>query len=108
MVPQFRSSVAERLVAAFSGAFLLLALAGAPAPARAETFVIASGDGYGINDCLQNGSPCGRIVADAWCESHGLARATAFGPAEDVTGAVTVEKAADPVTPGSLIVTCEP
>ena len=88
-----------------------LALAGfvVPAPARAQTFVIAAGDGSGIADCLVNGSSCGRIVADAWCEAHGLARATAFGPAEDVTGAIAIEaKVSEPVAKGSLVVTCEP
>ena len=91
------------------GGSLAISCVIAPAPARAETFVIAASDGYGIEDCLLNGSSCGRIVADAWCEAHGLARATAFGPAEDVTGAIAIEvTVSEPVAKGSLVVTCEP
>jgi hypothetical protein len=51
------------------------------------TFLIPASDGYGVADCLTGASECGRIVANAWCESHGFSRAEAFGHAvEDVTG----------------------
>lgn len=106
-----RSFTSVRLAAAFLGVLCAASLGVASAPAYAETFVIAmsDGDGYGINDCLLSGGACGRIVADAWCESHGLARATAFGPAEDVTGAIVAEaKATEPVAKGALVVSCEP
>ena len=66
--------------------------------AEADAFVIPAGgeDGYGISECLHAGSLCGRVIADAWCESHGHAKALAFGSAADVTG--TLPGGADPVT----------
>jgi hypothetical protein len=61
------------------------------------TFLVPANDGYGVGNCLAAGGECGQLVADAWCESHGFARAASFGPtfAEDVTGAV------EPVSNGS-------
>jgi hypothetical protein len=53
-----------------------------PAEPRKKEFVIANDDGYGTSDCLTKGSACGKIVADAWCESKGFARAVAYRPAE--------------------------
>src|SRR5579862_4286473 len=66
-----------------------------PSPAMAQsasasaphTFIVAANDGYGVEDCLSEGSACGQVVADAWCEAHGLSAAVHFGPADDVTGA---------------------
>ncbi len=51
-------------------------------------FLIPANDGYGVAECLVAGGECGQIVADAWCETQGYARAASFGPAEpeDVTG----------------------
>src|SRR5688500_6365045 len=53
------------------------------APTKAEaTFLIPASDGYGVVDCLSNpDSDCGRVVAGAWCEAQGYARASAFGVA---------------------------
>lgn len=51
-------------------------------------FIIAAADGYGVEDCLSEGGECGRVVADAWCEAHGHGAAIAFGPDDDVTGAI--------------------
>ena len=64
----------------------------APHAARAAeptSFTLPAGDedGYGIGECLRSGNPCGQVVADAWCEAHGHARALAFGSAADATGA---------------------
>ena len=44
-----------------------------------STFIIAAGQGYGVEDCLAEGGECGRVVADAWCEAHGRAEALKFG-----------------------------
>jgi hypothetical protein len=60
-----------------------------------HTFIIAAADGYGVEDCLAEGSECGRVVADAWCEAHGHGAAIAFGPADDVTDAISVGVAAN-------------
>jgi hypothetical protein len=59
--------------------------------ARQRDFVILNDDGYGTSDCLAKASACGKIVADAWCESKGFARAVSYRPAqaEDMTQTVS-------------------
>jgi hypothetical protein len=61
------------------------------APRDERIFLIPANDGYGVADCLSTKSECGKIVADAWCEAQGFARATAFGVAarEDFTGSLS-------------------
>jgi hypothetical protein len=100
---------------------LCLVLAGAAlsTPVRAGepgTFLLPDNDGYGIGDCLAAGprSACGRIVADAWCESKGFAKAKTFGREDmsDVTGSVPSEAArTTPASiaraPGLVAITCE-
>src|ERR1700731_5375213 len=59
-------------------------------PARADesrTLIIPSNDGYGFEECLKPGSPCGLVVADAWCKAHGFSGSNGFGPAEGGGGA---------------------
>jgi hypothetical protein len=52
----------------------------------------STNDGYGLGDCLASGNDCGRIVANAWCETQGFARAASFGlaQAEEFTGALEI------------------
>ena len=68
-----------------------VAAAGEPsAEAASLDFVIAGGDGYGATECLATAGQCGRIVADAWCESKGYARSLAYrGAAKEETTAST-------------------
>jgi hypothetical protein len=64
-------------------ALVLIAALGAISAARAEDgheYVVATNDGYGLEDCLAAGSECGRVVADAWCEANGHGHALAYGP----------------------------
>ena len=45
-----------------------VAALGVISAARAEAgheYVVASNDGYGLEDCLASGNECGRVVADA-------------------------------------------
>jgi hypothetical protein len=72
----------------------------------ATTFVIPANDGYGLGECLTGGKPCGRIVADAWCEAHGRGPARAFGRAEDITASIGPAAMKTAATPGSIIVSC--
>ena len=88
---------------------LLIFAAGLPAARAADknTFVINETEGYGITDCLKGAKSCGRVVADAWCEAHGLGAATAYGAAEDVTASTHNSSGPkDATRPGSVIVTC--
>ena len=52
-----------------------------------RTFIIAAGAGYGVEDCLGEGSECGRVVADAWCVAHGRGAALKFGRSGDASDA---------------------
>jgi hypothetical protein len=70
-------------------------------------FVVPANDGYGIAECMTPGEACGQVIADAWCEAHGHAHATAFGLSDDVTGTVRVSTPATPVPPpGSILIRC--
>jgi hypothetical protein len=78
-------------------------------PVHAEavtTFVIPANDGYGLGECITAGKPCGRIVADAWCEAHGQGPARAFGRAEDITASIASASTKEPAAPGSIVVSC--
>ncbi|MEA2759642.1 MAG: hypothetical protein QOH65_2255 [Methylobacteriaceae bacterium] len=90
-------------------AFCALAGGLSRVPVRADsatTFVIPANDGYGLGECLTGGKPCGRIVADAWCEAHGRGSARAFGRAEDITASIANASTRDAAAPGSIIVSC--
>ncbi|HEY5794799.1 MAG TPA: hypothetical protein VIU82_07265 [Bosea sp. (in: a-proteobacteria)] len=82
----------------------------AAAPSEQRTFLIPASDGYGVADCLSSKSECGKIVADAWCEAQGFAKASSFGLAsrEDFTGSLSKVKAAAPAAAPEqpLVITC--
>jgi hypothetical protein len=72
------------------------------AAAETRTFVIAnSSDGYGVDQCLAGGAPCGQVIANFYCESQAYTRAASFRKVDpaDVTGAIAV--AADVRAPSS-------
>jgi hypothetical protein len=76
-----------------TGAAALIVLPNAETRAQDKdaVFLIPAVDGYGVADCLTApGSDCGRVVADAYCEAQGFARAESFGraAADDLTGSV--------------------
>lgn len=78
--------------------------------ARAEgghSFVIPANDGYGLAECLAEGSSCGRLVADAWCEAQGYGKADTFGPADpaEVTSSLSV-RVPQTTAPKSYAITC--
>jgi hypothetical protein len=92
---RFEHEMAPRILLPLLGG--LFALAALQSAARAEPtpagpggtrFVVSAADGYGVNDCIKSGDDCAKIVADAWCQAHGLGGAKNFGPASDITGAI--------------------
>ena len=117
---EFEHRVLPRIILPLMAGLILAALAGrgqVQAAAR-NSFVINDNEGYGITECLTNGTACGRVVADAWCEAHGYGQSVAFGRADDVTGAVRPDATkaedaaklhtiANQVRSNSLVVTCE-
>jgi len=71
-------------------------------------YVISDNEGYGVVDCItKRNSPCGKAVADSWCEAHGHGPAKAFGPASDITASVGPATLRDASRPGAAIVTCQ-
>ncbi len=80
------------------------------APSEQRTFLIPASDGYGVADCISSKSECGKIVADAWCEAQGFAKASAFGIAsrEDFTGTLSKASTARPAPAQDqpLVITC--
>ncbi len=120
---EFEHRVLPRIILPLMAGLALVAIAGRSQVQAADrnSFVINDNEGYGITECPTNGSACGRVVADAWCEAHGHGVAVAFGRADDVTGAVKadaqedkaqgdrakVQTVANQVRANALIVTCE-
>lgn len=92
----------------FAAALLALSASHAPSQAQAShMLVVPASDGYGFDDCLSANKACGHVIADAWCEAHGMAAAVSFGRAEDVTASVPDGKPAAKVAPGAYIVSCK-
>ncbi len=95
-----------QIVLPFAAAFLVLAASRLPSQADTNhMLVIPASDGYGFDDCLAGNKACGRTIADAWCEAHGMSASTSFGRAEDITASIA-DKKTPSVAPGSFIVNC--
>ena len=94
------------LLSLLAAALVLAASHPAAKAGESRTIVVPADDGYGFADCLEGQKACGRVVADAWCEANGLAAATAYGRADDITGTVA---GATPVkiAPDAFLVTCK-
>ncbi len=88
-----------------SGVLAAFALGISARAGESHILIIPPDDGYGFQNCLSEKSACGLVVADAWCEAHGLAASKSYGPAEDMTGSIDATRLAD-VRPGSFLVAC--
>jgi len=74
-----------------------------------RTFLIPASDGYGVADCISSKAECGKIVANAWCEAQGFAKAIEFGVAshEDFTGTLSKTRQAQAAPAEQpLVITC--
>lgn len=103
-------SVFLALVAAGAASVLFTPQARMQAASAADKpnmFLIPQADGYGMTSCLAENSECGRIVAQAWCESKGFAKVASYGVATpaDITGS-TGTRAGQTSEPPVLI-TCD-
>ncbi|BAR98121.1 putative exported protein [Blastochloris viridis] len=78
-------------------------LFGAAASAETTTFVIPNVDGYGIDECLASGRPCGQAAAAAWCRSRDYTAVVEFGrfDRDESTGSLPATQVAQlsPITP---------
>jgi hypothetical protein len=88
-----------------SGVLTVFALGLSAKAAGSGILIIPANDGYGFQECLAAKSACGLIVADAWCEAHGLAASKVFGRAEDITATMADTPPAN-IKPGSFLVGC--
>jgi hypothetical protein len=84
-----------RFAIALGAAVIMLCsavLLGAPAAqAEKRLFIIANdGDGYGVDNCLTSGGPCGAAVANSYCHAREFAQATSYRRVDrdDITGAI--------------------
>ena len=81
------------IIGVSSSAFSATSAAGG----ETHAFVVAANDGYGVEDCLSDSNECGQVVADAWCEAHGLGPAISFGLQSSFSGGTTkVSATAEP------------
>lgn len=94
------------ILASVAGFFTVLSETTAASESADTTFLVPANDGYGVGDCLATGGECGRVIADAWCETRGFRQATLFGPAasEDLTGSIQPASTAAPSRP--VAITC--
>ena len=94
---EFEHRVLPRVLLPLMAGLLILATFGRSNVQAAgnNTFVINDTEGYGITECLTNGSSCGRVVADAWCEAHGRGHALAFVTRSAIDGRPTPVSAVD-------------
>ena len=74
-------------------------------PLSEKSYIVSASDGYGVNDCIRTGDDCAKIVADAWCEAHGLAASKSYGPADATSPSIDETRRAD-IRPGSFLVAC--
>ena len=96
------------VLAATAGSFVVLPSGKTRAADKDATFLIPAAEGYGVADCLTGGgSECGRIVADAYCEAQGFAKAESYGraAAEALTGALDAA-AVRPESERPIRITC--
>ena len=101
-----------QLLATAAAAMIALGASRLPVQAQAShMLVVPASDGYGFDDCLAGNKACGHTIADAWCEAHGMAAATSFGRADDITASITPAGskliAAPKLDQGSFIVNCQ-
>jgi hypothetical protein len=74
--------------------FSTFSVQSASSDTRSKDFIIQNDDGYGTSDCLAKGSACGKIVADAWCESKGFGKSVAYRAVDpsDVTNSINTRR----------------
>jgi hypothetical protein len=103
------SLIAGLVVSGFSALAIIASdVESAPRAKSAQRdFVISDGEGYGTRDCLSQQGQCGRIVADAWCESKGFKKALAYRQLDrdEITGSVPPKPNMRPVD--SFLISCQ-
>ena len=90
----------------FAAASLTLLPNGTQASSTEATFMVPAADGYGVAECLIGNQACGQVVANAWCEAHGYAKAVSFRQISPVEVTGTIQKASFGPKEPPVSVTC--
>jgi len=99
-------SLASALLVAGAVSFSVVPTAAKREKAQESVFLLPPADGYGVADCIANNRECGKIVANAWCESKGFAKAASYGAVSptEITGSIAGRGGASKDPP--LMITC--
>jgi hypothetical protein len=94
-------------VAAMGCATVLFSGVGHSSSSTLRDFIVPADDGYGMDDCLAEGGPCAKLIADSWCEVNGMKSSIRYSAADpsDVTASLTKKASAKTNAP-IYIVTC--
>ena len=70
-------------------------------------FIVPADDGYGMDECMAEGGPCAKLIADSWCQVNGMKTSLHYAATEasDVTASLS-KKITDRLPTPSYIVTC--
>ena len=106
IAPDYRKII--QIAVPFAAAFVALAASRLPSQAATtHLLVIPASDGYGFDDCLAGNQACGHVIADAWCEAHGMSASISFGRADDITASIGPASTAAKIEPGAFVVNCK-
>jgi hypothetical protein len=109
-IVEFLDLVVMRNALLASPLFLALtihaSLAGAANPSVRD-FIVPADDGYGMDECMAEGGPCAKLIADSWCQVNGMKTSLHYNmtQASDVTASLS-NKITDRLPSPSYIVTC--
>ena len=100
-------SLTFALIAAGAVSYSVVPAAAPRAKGEQSVFLLPPSDGYGIAECLTGQRECGKIVANAWCESKGFAKAASYGAvsATEITGSIAGRNS-QPSTEPPLMISC--
>jgi hypothetical protein len=67
----------------------LAVLGAVPAGAETRIFIIENHSDYGVDECLTSGARCGKVVANAYCQSRSYNQVVSFRKVDpdEITGA---------------------
>ncbi|MCX8504206.1 MAG: hypothetical protein EBU34_05300 [Alphaproteobacteria bacterium] len=96
-----------KILSAFSIVLALSSGVSLSANTALRDFVVPADDGYGMDDCLAEGGPCAKLIADSWCQLNGMSASVSYIAADmtEITASLS-KKASNKAPVPSYIVTC--
>jgi len=96
-----------KILSAFSIVLALSSGVSLSAKTALRDFVVPAYDGYGMDDCLAEGGPCAKLIADSWCQVNGMSASVSYIAADitEITASLS-KKASNKAPVPSYIVTC--